>query len=193
MKIRSSASASLSGLRVSHSQTTATCQPNRINSAIFLSSRRRFSSSLVDQKPALLLGLRVPRSHSVQPCQKQPCTKTAVRCLGRTISGRPGRSRRCSRNLRPRACMAFRTAISGAVFCVRTAAIWRPLRLTAALRPAIDPRAKRSVMSGFMAQECETTKPNPRGVRPIQPEIRIVNADTRGVSVQSCVASTMLT
>ena len=48
-------------------------------------------------------------------CQKQPCTKITVRYLGNTISGFPGRSLRCSRNLYPELCTIERTFSSGLV------------------------------------------------------------------------------
>ncbi len=35
------------------------------------------------------------------PCQKQPFTNIAVLNFDRTISGRPGKSLRCNRNLKP--------------------------------------------------------------------------------------------
>ena len=45
-------------------------------------------------------------------CQKQPRTKTASLCLGSTMSGLPGRSRRCNLNRKPRRCRALRTISS---------------------------------------------------------------------------------
>ena len=39
---------------------------------------------------------RAPRLQSC-PCQKQPCTKTAMRRPGQAMSGRPGMSLRCRR------------------------------------------------------------------------------------------------
>ena len=48
-------------------------------------------------------------------CQKQPLTKMTFRRDGKTMSGVPGRSRRCKRNLYPREWRTRRTATSGAV------------------------------------------------------------------------------
>jgi hypothetical protein len=48
-------------------------------------------------------------------CQKQPFMKMTFRRDGKTMSGVPGRSRRCKRNLYPREWRMRRTATSGAV------------------------------------------------------------------------------
>ena len=48
-------------------------------------------------------------------CQKHPLTCTTVEYFGSTMSGQPGRLLTCSRNLKPIACSARRTAISGRV------------------------------------------------------------------------------
>lgn len=48
-------------------------------------------------------------------CQKQPCTKMATLCFGKTMSGVPGRSMVCSLNRKPSACSARRKTISGVV------------------------------------------------------------------------------
>ena len=48
-------------------------------------------------------------------CQKQPWTKMTVLYLGSTISGLPGRSFRCRRNLYPMRCSKDLTFISGFV------------------------------------------------------------------------------
>ena len=52
-------------------------------------------------------------SASCVPMQKQPCTKITVRYFGKTISGVPGRSFRCKRNLNPSRWAADRTTRSG--------------------------------------------------------------------------------
>lgn len=56
-------------------------------------------------------------------CQKQPLTNTTVRHFGSVRSGRPGKSFRCSRNLRPSRCAALRTSNSGPDPFERTARI----------------------------------------------------------------------
>ena len=48
-------------------------------------------------------------------CQKQPLTKMTFRRDGKTMSGVPGKSRRCKRNRYPREWRTRRTATSGAV------------------------------------------------------------------------------
>ena len=54
------------------------------------------------------------------PCQKHPFTKITVLNLGKTISGDPGKSLRCSLNLRPLLCRVDLTYISGLVFLLLT-------------------------------------------------------------------------
>jgi hypothetical protein len=62
------------------------------------------------------LTLRVLSMQCGQPCRKQPCTKTQARLPWNTMSGLPGRPRRCSRNRRPCRWRKRRTARSGEVF-----------------------------------------------------------------------------
>ena len=61
----------------------------------------------------------LPRGHEC-PCQKQPCTNTAVRYFGKTMSGEPGRSLRCSRKRKPSLCNRDLTMSSARVFLFRT-------------------------------------------------------------------------
>lgn len=103
-----------------HSQTVITFQPLSINSRFDLASRAMFASNFSDQNPLLVFGVDA-RPHPSCRCQKHPWTSTTVLCLGRTMSGRPGRSGAWSRNLYPIACNKRRTTISGFVFLPRTA------------------------------------------------------------------------
>jgi len=57
-------------------------------------------SNFDNQNSAFVLGV-VALLHPSWRCQKQPWTKTTALYLGSTISGLPGRSRRCSRNRYP--------------------------------------------------------------------------------------------
>ena len=82
--------------KVSHSHTTSTSHPRRRSAAKFLRSRWMFCSNFSRQYATRVFGVVV----RVQPswrCQKHPCTKIALRSLGKTRSGVPGRSRRCRR------------------------------------------------------------------------------------------------
>src|SRR6266404_2516834 len=129
----SSAFWSLSGLLTSHSQSTAVFHPSASRVVRFRVSRWRLLSSFDLQNSTLVCGLRRPRSQRAHPCQKHPCTRIANWYLGKTISGLPGKSLRCRRKRKPRACRAWRTANSGAVSFARTRAI-NELRLSAERR-----------------------------------------------------------
>jgi len=63
-------------------------------------------------------------------CQKHPWTKITFRRDGKTMSGFPGRSDRCSRNLYPQRCSRVRRVRSGIVFLAFTCRI-SALRLAA--------------------------------------------------------------
>lgn len=76
---------------VSHSHITSTRQPFSRNIASFRRSRWTFPSSLRRQKSDRVLGNRFREQPSCR-CQKQPCTKIALRCGRNTRSGRPGKS-----------------------------------------------------------------------------------------------------
>ena len=102
----------------SHSQMTITFHPWSFSNSSDLASRATFRSNFSCQNPVLLFGVVA----TLQPsclCQKHPWTKTAVRYLGNTMSGLPGRSLRCRRNLKPIAWSSRRSATSGEVFLER--------------------------------------------------------------------------
>lgn len=100
--------------RVSHSQIVITRQPALRRELSFRRSRATFCENFVDQKSTRDLGMEAFEQPSCR-CQKQPCTNITVRNFGKTISGDPGRSLRCSRNLSPSACSERLTIISGLV------------------------------------------------------------------------------
>ena len=104
---------------VPHSQITATFQPRSSSSRCVRMSRATLASNFRVQNSTFDFGVVA----FLQPgcrCQKHPCTKIAMRHRGNTMSGCPGRSFRCSRNLRPIACATFRTRISGPVSLLPT-------------------------------------------------------------------------
>jgi hypothetical protein len=74
-------------------------------------------------------------------CQKHPRTSMIFRCRGRTMSGLPGNSGTCSRNLYPSRCTIRRTINSGVVFFDRIAAMqrdrWDGVRVSGIVR-AVD-------------------------------------------------------
>lgn len=95
-----------------------TRQPSERRDLALRLSLATFEASLIRQNSALDFGdtaYRQPRCW----CQKQPLTSITARCLGRTMSGRPGNPRTCSRNLSPLAWRYRRTIISGRVFAPR--------------------------------------------------------------------------
>ncbi len=112
-----SASAVLSAVvsLVSHSQIIRTLHPAAFSASSAARSRAIFASNFAAQKSVLVFGVVAPRQPACR-CQKHPCTKIAIRWRGRTMSGRPGRSRRWRRKRYPMACRARRTANSGFVF-----------------------------------------------------------------------------
>ena len=97
------------------SQTCNGFHPIFLSSASFLASRSRFPAILSAHHLAFALGATECSGH---PCQKQPSTKMTNRNFTTTISGRPGRSRRWSRNRTPRRWSSRRSWISGVVFAV---------------------------------------------------------------------------
>lgn len=107
----------------SHCQIVTEVQSNAASALRADWSLATFLSIFADQNLALDAGL-LPRGQS-WPCQKQPCTNTAILCRGNTMSGLPGRSLRWSRKRRPLAWSKRLTAISGAVSLLRTCAIIR--------------------------------------------------------------------
>ena len=97
-----------------HSQIVRTAQPAFRSALSFRRSRATLSLNFFVQNSTRVLGV-VAFAQLLCRCQKQPLTKTTVRYFGRTMSGVPGRSLRCKRKRRPRACSICRTAISAPV------------------------------------------------------------------------------
>lgn len=115
--------AAFTSARSRHSQTIRTRRPTSRSARTALSSRNCVASSLLFQNAARVFG-NIEFAHPCE-CQKQPCTKIAVRCFGKTISGFPGKSFLCNRNRKPFRCNQLRTNISGFVFLPLIAAIFR--------------------------------------------------------------------
>jgi hypothetical protein len=103
-------------------------------------SFRQFVSILLRQNRTRVAGSR--KSGHRCPCQKQPCTKIATACFGRTISGRPGMSTTCSRNRYPRRCNPLRTMRSGIVFVLRIPDIIRRRTLIGTTSTIIAPSVR---------------------------------------------------
>lgn len=99
-----------SGSSCSH--TCMAVQPRSFSLESFRRSLSWFSTTFASQNCAFDFGLT---RCSGQPCQKHPSTKMAKRIAANTISGRPGRSRRCNLNRRPFRCKARRKSSSGPV------------------------------------------------------------------------------
>lgn len=110
-------------MRSSHAHTVMDFHPRSSSSRRACASRSRFRAIFGCQKSIRVFGTR-PFEHP-WPCQKHPCTNTAIFRLGKTISGLPGRSFRWSRYLKPARWSALRTAISGPVSFERTACMMR--------------------------------------------------------------------
>ena len=110
-----------SGCLRSHSQTINTLHPATSSSLRFRSSRAIFPLILGPQYSRLVAGSTLRLQPC--PCQKQPCTKITHFREGNTMSGFPGKSFRCNRNRKPRACSCRRTNSSGFVSLERTAVI----------------------------------------------------------------------
>lgn len=104
----------ISGPRASHSQIVTACQPSASRYLSEASSRSLFFRNFSFQNSDLDEGI-FPIWHPSWWCQKQPLMKMAIRRLGSTMSGVPGRSRRCNRNRTPELWSNFRTMISGFV------------------------------------------------------------------------------
>jgi hypothetical protein len=121
---RASRFLTISGFFKSHSQMTPTIQPSLISSAELAASRERLRAIFRRQYLAFVFGSLAPRAQS-WPCQKQPCTKIILRKRGKTRSGFPGRSLRCSLKRKPMRCAILRTAISGDVSTLFTALMVR--------------------------------------------------------------------
>jgi hypothetical protein len=80
--------------RVWHSQTTSTFHPSRRSLASVRLSRAAFPSRFFFQYAPCRTGGFLFRWQTCM-CQKQPWTLMILRSAGSTISGDPGRSRRC--------------------------------------------------------------------------------------------------
>jgi hypothetical protein len=76
----------------SHSQTTITRHPAARSAVSLRASRSVFAWNFTVHRSTFDDGV-VAYRHAVCRCQKQPWTKIATRCFGRTRSGEPGRPR----------------------------------------------------------------------------------------------------
>ena len=121
------------------SQTCNGFHPKALSSRSFLASRSRFAAILSAHHLAFALGATACSGH---PCQKHPSTKMTNRSFTITISGRPGRSRRCSRNRTPRRWSSRRSWISGVVFATG-------MRFMNSLTEALDAGGDRRVFGGI--------------------------------------------
>lgn len=107
---------------IEHSRMMKTDQPRRLSAAVLFLSRKTFPSIFGIQYDRFERGRRA--SWHSWPCQKQPWTNTTIPYFGNTRSGRPGRCRLWRLYLKPAACTARLTAISGAVLLLRMAAMF---------------------------------------------------------------------
>jgi hypothetical protein len=105
---------SLTGSRVSHSQTTTGRQPSAFNISTCWLSRCLLRSSFGTQYAVFDFGTRA-RLQCSWECQKQPLTNNATDRPGKTMSGVPGSLVLWSRNRNPKPCAALRTSISAPV------------------------------------------------------------------------------
>ncbi len=112
--------------RMAHSHTVRTRHPSSLSAVTARRSRATFPESLANQNAERVFG-SVAFLHPPCICQKQPWTKMAIRLDGRTMSGAPGKSLRCSRNRYPDAKSNLRMATSGRVFLPRMPDIIRLL------------------------------------------------------------------
>src|SRR5208283_3588501 len=85
---------SLGRSQVSHSHTYSTVHPFSRRSFMLRASLATFALNFASQKARFACGVYA-YLHPLCLCQKQPFTKIAVPYFGMTISGLPGRSRRC--------------------------------------------------------------------------------------------------
>lgn len=116
--------AATSDSRREHSHTKSTRHPSVRRASTERWSRSTFAASLTRQNSGRVAGIFA----NLQPwcwCQKQPWTKMATLLPGRTMSGVPGRSRRCSRKRNPSANSRRRTRTSGREFLPLMPAIIR--------------------------------------------------------------------
>ena len=87
-----------SKLFISHSHITTTFQPSSLSFLYCSLSLLIVLLNFFSQYAMFETGIDAC-SHPGWRCQKQPFTKTTVLILGRTMSGFPGKSFRCNRNL----------------------------------------------------------------------------------------------
>ena len=106
-----------------HSQIMSTPQPISLNSCSCCLSRFMFLPIFASQYALLDFGL-FECLQFLCPCQKQPWTNIIFLNFGKTISGFPGRSFRCSRNRYPAAWSSLLTRSSGTVLELRTRAMF---------------------------------------------------------------------
>lgn len=104
---------------VSHSQIVITLHPADLSAAALRASRSTFAENFFSQNSRLVLGVEEAWQLGWR-CQKQPWTKIANRCFGKTISGVPGRSRRWILYRKPSEWSDLLTASSGSVFACLT-------------------------------------------------------------------------
>lgn len=106
---------SLSSFFSSQLHTVTTRQPCAVSSLRTLRSRAQLRRNFSSQNSVRVAGIVAPRQ-PLWRCQKQPCTKTTVRCLGNTTSGFPTILRPVfSRKRKPNECNIRRTSTSGFV------------------------------------------------------------------------------
>ena len=110
--------------RVAHSHTHSTRQSSALSVSITRRSRYTLASSLSFQQSGRVAGSFAYR-RSWYVCQKQPWTTMATIRPGITMSGVPGKSRRCKRNRYPNANSNRRTSSSGREFLPLMPAIIR--------------------------------------------------------------------
>lgn len=94
------------------------CQPKRRNVRVARASRRTFPE-IFDRQKAVFVDGSLARLH-VWPCQKQPCTKMAVRYFGKTTSGLNGSPAGRGEARKPARLKALSTNRSGPVPSPRT-------------------------------------------------------------------------
>ena len=144
---------------VSHSQITSVCHPMASRLARCSASRSTFRLSFASQYPLFDPGSR-PSGHPGCWCQKQPCTKIALRRGPNTRSGFPGRSFRCSRYRYPIPWTSFRTASSGFIplllilrmFSERRSVVSLSTTRLSSISESLLPKISRDSGSGFGAK-----------------------------------------
>ena len=101
-----------------HCQISITFHPNSARREYVILSRSTFPEILDSQNSRFVSGI-VAYLQPGWPCQKQPLIKMAVLYFGRTMSGFPVKSLRCSRNRKLFANKKRRTKTSGLVSLLR--------------------------------------------------------------------------